>query len=389
MVCPADPMNFITEGQTMSESLFLQGNEACALGAIRAGLKFYGGYPITPSSEVAEVCSVELPKVGGRFIQMEDEIASIATIIGASLAGAKSMTATSGPGFSLMQEALGYAIMAEVPIVVVNVQRGGPSTGHPTGCAQGDLMQSRWGTHGDHPIITLYPESVSEVFYETIRAFNLAERYRQPVIFLMDEILAHMRESLEVRNDIEIVERKTYNTDPKDYRPYEMENDIPKMADFGAGYRFHVTGLFHDETGFPDVSGKRVQGTVDRLHRKIEKNEEDICRSEEIQLSDADIVFLAVGPQARAVKMAVRELRKKGVKAGLFRPITIWPFPEKRFTKVIEKARSLVVVEMNKGQLAGEVRKYKTPNLKIHSITKVDSKMISPEEIISQLEGVC
>jgi 2-oxoglutarate ferredoxin oxidoreductase subunit alpha len=370
----------------MSESLFLQGNEACAVAAIRAGLRFYGGYPITPSSEVAEVCSAELPKVGGRFIQMEDEIASIATIIGASLAGAKSMTATSGPGFSLMQEALGYAIMAEVPIVVVNVQRGGPSTGHPTGCAQGDLMQARWGTHGDHPIISIYPESVSEVYYETIRAFNLAEKYRQPVVFLMDEILAHMRESIPLK-DVEVVERKKYTTDAKDYKPYAIENDIPQMADFGAGYRFHVTGLYHDETGFPDVSGKRIQNTIDRLHRKIENNVHDICKSEEMHTADADILFLAVGPQARAVKMAVKELRAKGVKAGLFRPITVWPFPEARFTELTSKAQTLVVVEMNKGQLANEVRKFKSPHLKIQSITKVDSKMISPDEIMEQLEG--
>jgi 2-oxoglutarate ferredoxin oxidoreductase subunit alpha len=372
----------------MPISQFLQGNEACALGAIRAGLRFYGGYPITPSSEVAEVCSTELPKIGGRFIQMEDEIASIATVIGASLAGAKSMTATSGPGFSLMQEALGYAIMAEVPMVVVNVQRGGPSTGHPTGCAQGDLMQARWGTHGDHPIITLYPESVPEVYYEMIRAMNLAEKYRQPVVFLMDEILAHMRESLIIHDDIEVVERKKYDTPADQYKPYEMKNDVPMMANFGEGYRFHVTGLFHDETGFPDVSGKRIQTTIDRLHRKIDNNVADICKWEELHTSDADLLFLAVGPQARAVKMAVKELRKRGVRAGLFRPVTIWPFPEARFTELISKASTLVVTEMNKGQLASEVRKYRTPNLRIHSITKVDSKMIAPSEILEQLGGI-
>ena len=372
----------------MSESQFLQGNEACAMGAIRAGLTFYGGYPITPSSEIAEVCSVELPKIGGRFIQMEDEIASLASCLGASLAGAKTMTATSGPGFSLMQECLGYAVMAEIPTVIVNVMRGGPSTGHPTGVAQGDLMQARWGTHGDHPIISIYPESVPEVYYETIRAFNLAEKYRQPVVFLMDEILAHMRESIPMHSDIEVVQRAKYDTPPQDYLPYEMKNDIPQMADFGQGYRFHVTGLFHDETGFPDVSGGRVQGTVDRLHRKIESNVDDICRWEEVQTEDADVLFLAVGPQARAVKLAIKTLRSRGIKAGLFRPITLWPFPEARFTQLASKAKTLVVTEMNKGQLASEIRKYKTPNLKIHSMTKVDSKMISPEEIIEQMEGV-
>lgn len=372
----------------MADRQFLQGNEACALGAIRAGLRFYGGYPITPSSEIAEVCSRELPKVGGRFIQMEDEIASAATIIGASLAGAKSMTATSGPGFSLMQECLGYAVMAEVPLVLVNVMRGGPSTGHPTGASQGDLMQARWGTHGDHPTVAIYPSSISEIYYGCIRAFNIAETYRHPVIFLMDEILGHMRESIDVSLPVELVERKRPNVAPEAYRPYDTKDDIPQMTDFGLGYRFHVTGLFHDETGFPDLSGQRIQESLDRLHRKIENNAEKIWEWEEVDTENMDILIMAVGVQARAAKMAQRILRERGVKAGLFRPITIWPFPDKPLCKLLGKVKTLVVAEMNRGQLANEVRKYKTPDLTIHSITRVDSKMITPMEIVEQVEGV-
>lgn len=372
----------------MSERRFLQGNEACALGAIRAGLRFYGGYPITPSSEVAEVCSRELPQIGGRFIQMEDEIASIATTIGASLAGAKSMTATSGPGFSLMQEALGYAIMAEIPTVVVNVMRGGPSTGHPTGASQGDIMQARWGTHGDHPAIAIYPSSIAEIYYQIIRAFNLAETYRHPVIFLMDEVLAHMRESIDTSRPVEIVERTVPTVSPDVYKPYATIDDVPVITDFGKGYRFHVTGLFHDETGFPDLSGQRIEDSLDRLHRKIENNVNHIWEWEEDGIEDMDVLLMGVGVQARGVKMAQRILRERGIKAGIFRPITIWPFPDLPLLRMLDKVKTLVVAEMNRGQLANEVRKYKRPDLTIHSITRIDCKMISPYEIVEQVEGV-
>ncbi|HMA69066.1 MAG TPA: 2-oxoacid:acceptor oxidoreductase subunit alpha [Candidatus Mcinerneyibacterium sp.] len=367
---------------------FLQGNEACALGAVKAGLKFFGGYPITPSSEVAEVCSVELPKVGGRFVQMEDEIASIASIIGASLAGAKSMTATSGPGFSLMQEALGMAIMGEVPIVVVSVMRGGPSTGHPTGPSQGDLMQARWGTHGDHPIISIYPESVNEIYYEVIRAFNLAEKYRQPVVFLMDEILGHMKESVFVDDKkINIVERRKIKRDQNNYEPFYIENDIPITANYGEGYRFHITGLFHDETGFPDVSGENIQKNIDRMYRKIEKNLDDIQKNEEINTEDMDVLLLSVGTQARSAKMAIKKLNEENVKAGLLRPVTLWPFPGKRIEELGNKVDNIVVVEMNKGQLADEAKKY-VDKEKIVSLNKLNSELISPDEIIEKVKGV-
>ena len=367
---------------------FLQGNEACALGAVKAGLKFFGGYPITPSSEVAEVCSVELPKVGGRFVQMEDEIASIASIIGASLAGAKSMTATSGPGFSLMQEALGMAIMGEVPIVVVSVMRGGPSTGHPTGPSQGDLMQARWGTHGDHPIISIYPESVNEIYYEVIRAFNLAEKYRQPVVFLMDEILGHMKESVFVDDKkINIVERRKIKRDQNNYEPFYIENDIPITANYGEGYRFHITGLFHDETGFPDVSGENIQKNIDRMYRKIENNLDDIQKNEEINIEDMDVLLLSVGTQARSAKMAIKKLNEENVKAGFLRPVTLWPFPGKRIEELGKKVDNIVVVEMNKGQLADEAKKY-VDKEKIVSLNKLNSELISPDEIIEKVKGV-
>ena len=371
----------------MGEIRFLQGNEACALGAMKAGLTFYGGYPITPSSEVAEKCSKYLPAQGGRFIQMEDEIASIASVIGASLAGAKSMTATSGPGFSLMQEALGFGIMAEVPFVVVNVMRGGPSTGHPTGPAQGDIMQARWGTHGDHPMISIYPASVPETYYEIIRAFNLSEKYRQPVVFLMDEILGKMNESVEIRDDIEILERKKVDAPVDGYRPYKMEGGVPEMANYGEGYRFHVTGLFHDETGFPDMDGENIQKHIDRMYGKIEGNLDEILRWEETGSETPEILFIAFGTQARSVKMAVRELNRDGIAAKLLRPVTVWPMPEERIAALSQQVKKVVVVEMNKGQMADEIRKYVGAD-KLVPLNRLNSEMISPAEIIDTVKGV-
>jgi len=375
----------------MKDIKFLQGNEACALAGIRAGMNFYAGYPITPSSEIAEVCSRELPKIGGRFIQMEDEIASIAAICGASLAGSKVMTATSGPGFSLMQEALGYGIMAEIPLVVVNVMRGGPSTGHPTGASQGDLMQARWGTHGDHPIIALYPASIPEVWSETMRAFNLAEKFRQPVILLMDEILAHVRESVCLEEStIEVVNRKLPAPGQKDYLPYAIHDDslVPVVPNYGTGYKFHTTGLYHDETGFPDVNDELIRNFLERLHQKIEKNIEQIQSWKTIHTDDMDVLFLSVGTQSRAVEMAIEMLQERGIKAGLFRPLTVWPFPSEEFSKQAAKVKHVFVVEMNRGQLCGEMKKYVHPQNELHSINRLDSKMVTPEYIADFVKGV-
>ncbi len=373
---------------TMKDIRFASGNEACTLGALRAGAKFYGGYPITPSSEVAESSAEELPKIGGRFIQMEDEIASMCSIIGASLAGAKSFTATSGPGFSLMQEALGYAVMTEVPLVVINVMRGGPSTGVPTGPAQGDIMQARWGTHGDHPIIVLYSSSVQETYEQTIRAFNLAEKYRQPVILLMDEILGHMYGSLHIPENIEVVSRRTIKVDPATYKPFEAINDIPQTANYGEGYRFHVTGLNHDETGFPVLESDVVKRGIDRIHRKIDNNLDDILAWEEIGTDDMDVLLVSLGTQAQAAKMAQKLLKQENIKAGLFRPITVWPFPGKRFSELSKKVKKIVVVEMNKGQIAEELLKYADCASEVVPLNEVNMKMISPYEIMKTVKEV-
>ncbi len=344
----------------MADIRFIQGNEACALGAIYAGCRFFAGYPITPSSEIAEMLSEELPLVDGAFIQMEDEIGAMAAIIGASLAGKKSMTATSGPGMSLKLENLGYACITEVPCVIVNVQRGGPSTGLPTSPAQADIMQARWGTHGDHPIIAVCPSSVSEMFTETVRAFNLAEMFRTPVILLSDEIIGHMREKIIIpqEGDIPIFNRKKPDVPPEEYKPFKGKEDyVPPMAEFGSGYRYHVTGLSHNEDGFPIQSGELVHYMNVRMHNKIYKNLDRILKNEIYMCDDAEIIIFAMGGSARSSKGAIRHLREEGIKAGLFRPLTIWPFPEEDLKKACSKAKNVLVVEMNLGQIVNEVER--------------------------------
>ncbi len=366
----------------------MQGNEACVEGAIAAGMKFYAGYPITPSTEIAELCSEKLPVVGGKFIQMEDEIAGMAAVIGASLTGQKSMTATSGPGFSLKQENIGYASYAEIPCVIVNVQRGGPSTGQPTSPSQGDVMQARWGTHGDHPIIAICPSSVKETFDLTIRAFNLSEKYRIPVILLMDEVVGHMREKIELPDiaDIEIIDRKRPNCDSDEYLPYKAEADlVPLMADFGAGYRYHVTGLAHDETGFPSNSYEVADKLIRRLMNKIEIHKDDIITWEEENIDDADVLIIAFGGVARSAKAAIKQLRENGIKVGLFRPITIWPFPQERLRELADKVKVMIVVEMNLGQLILEVQRICNNIVKIDGVNKVNGEIIYPEEIVTKV----
>ncbi len=344
----------------MADIRFIQGNEACALGAIYAGCRFFAGYPITPSSEIAEMLSEELPLVDGAFIQMEDEIAAMAAVIGGSLAGKKSMTATSGPGMSLKLENLGYACITEIPCVIVNVQRGGPSTGLPTSPAQADIMQARWGTHGDHPIIAVCPSSVSEMFTETVRAFNLAEMFRTPVIVLSDEIIGHMREKIVIpeEGEIPIVNRKKPKVSPEEYKPFKGEEDyVPPMAAFGEGYRYHVTGLSHNEEGFPIQSGELVHQMNVRMHNKIYKNLDKILKNEVYMCDDAEVIIFAIGGSARSSKGAIRHLREEGIKAGLFRPLTIWPFPEDELRRVCSKAKNVLVVEMNLGQIVFEVER--------------------------------
>lgn len=365
----------------------MQGNEACVEGAIAAGMKFYAGYPITPSTEIAELSAAMLPRISGKFIQMEDEIASISAIIGASLTGLKSMTATSGPGFSLKQEGIGYAVIAEVPCVIVNVQRGGPSTGLPTSPAQGDIMQARWGTHGDHSIIALYPSTVKEIYTTTIKAFNLAEKYRTPVILLMDEVIAHMREKIEIpsADEIEIYNRKKPNINPEEYLPYKINNEdiVPEMASFGEGYRFHVTGLVHNETGFPTSNQILAENLIKRLVNKIEDNADDIVEYEEYLLDDAEEVIIAYGATARSAKSAIDFLREEGIKIGMFRPITIWPIAQKQIQEIGKNVKKISVIEMNMGQYYLEVDRIANKFTKVEKYGRVNGELITPEEIIS------
>ncbi len=376
----------------MDDIRFMQGNEACALGAIYAGCRFFAGYPITPSSEIAEMLSEKLPLVDGAFIQMEDEIGAMAAIIGASLTGKKAMTATSGPGMSLKMENLGYACITEIPCVIVNVQRGGPSTGLPTSPAQGDIMQARWGTHGDHPIIALCPSSVSEMFTETVRAFNLSEMFRTPVIILSDEIIAHMREKIIIPKEgsIPIINRKKPKVKPEEYKPFRGEEDyVPPMASFGEGYRYHVTGLSHNEDGFPIQSGELVHEMNVRMHNKIYKNLDRILKNEVYMCDDAEIIIFATGGSARSAKGAIRHLREMGIKAGLIRPLTIWPFPEEELKKVCSKVKNVLVVEMNLGQIFFEVQRVLgCIGIQVDGMFDSSGEPIIPLSIVEQVKKI-
>jgi 2-oxoglutarate ferredoxin oxidoreductase subunit alpha len=369
----------------------MTGNEACAAGALAAGLQFFAGYPITPSSEIAEDLSFHLPKTGGRFIQMEDEIAAMGAIIGASLSGAKSMTATSGPGFSLKQENIGYACMAEVPCVVVNVQRGGPSTGLPTLPQQSDVMQARWGTHGDHPIIALCPQSVRESFDLTVVAFNLAEKYRTPVVLLLDETVGHISEKVQLptEDEITVYDRPKPSVPPDQYLPYKhTEGDIPEMATFGTGYRFHVTGLCHDETGFPTNDTKQIDLNLRRLNRKLDHYLDDIIMVESFELADAEIGLFAYGSTARSARRAMAMARERGIKAGLLRPLTLWPFPATEVRAMAEQVDWIVVPEMNLGQMQHEVEWAAAGRCQVDGVHRVDGEPISPLEILGKIEEV-
>ncbi len=373
----------------MAKIVLMQGNEACVEGALAAGMRFYAGYPITPSTEIAEFSSVRLPQVGGRFIQMEDEISSMAAIIGASVAGTKSMTASSGPGISLKQENFGYACIAEVPCVVVNVQRSGPSTGLPTSPSQGDMMQAKWGTHGDHPVIALCPSSVRETFDLTVRAFNLAEKYRTPVLLMMDEIIGHLREGVEIpdASEIEVINRATESIDPK--RPYYVPEGeyVPAMKPFGQGQRYHITGLSHGETGFPTNSNEITHNLVRRLIDKVEMNKDDIVTYEEVNCDDADVVVVCYGGTARAAQTACQMAREQGIKAGMFRPITVWPFPTEQLEALSKKVKRIVVAEHNDGQILLEVQRVVKSNCEVDFIGKIDGTVMTPSEILEKIGG--
>ncbi|HHW91691.1 MAG TPA: 2-oxoacid:acceptor oxidoreductase subunit alpha [Firmicutes bacterium] len=376
-------------GENERQAVLMSGNEACVEGALLAGINFFAGYPITPSTEIAEGLAERLPRHGGKFIQMEDEIASMAAVVGASLAGAKAMTATSGPGFSLKQENIGFAAMAEVPCVVVNVQRYGPSTGLPTSPAQGDIMQARWGTHGDHPMIALMPASVQESLTLTIEAFNLAEKFRTPVILLLDEVVGHMREGIVPprKEEIMIKKRKKPTAPPEEYLPYRAEPDgVPPMANFGDGYRFHVTGLVHDETGFPRGRGSDGDYLVRRLTNKVKNH--FVPMVEEYLTEDAEIAVVACGSVARSAKRAVNLGREQGIKVGLVRPISIWPFPEKAIKDLAGKVRAIVVPEMNLGQVALEVERCACGKAVVYRLNRIDAELITPDEILAKIQEV-
>jgi 2-oxoglutarate ferredoxin oxidoreductase subunit alpha len=364
---------------------FVQGNEACMEGALYAGVEFFAGYPITPSTEIAELLARRLPMAGGKFIQMEDELASICAIIGASLTGHKVMTATSGPGFSLMQEALGYAIMAEIPCVIVDVQRGGPSTGIPTHGSQGDIMQARWGTHGDHAIIALTASNHQDVFAMTIEAFNMAETYRTPVILLFDEIVGHMREKLVVpeRGEIPLVERlRTSVQGGVNYHPYLPREDgrLP-MSDFGGVHRYNVTGLYHDMWGFPSSDPTVVHGLIRHLVDKIENRTNLLARYKEHYLEDADVVMVSYGSAARSALHVVKNRRRRGERLGLLELQTLWPFPSAVVREKCAQAESVVVVELNMGQMMQEVKKAVDYPERVFLANRIDGVFITPTDI--------
>lgn len=368
--------------------LLLQGNEAIVEGALAAGCRFFAGYPITPATEISEVMSVRLPAEDGTFIQMEDEIASLGAVIGASLAGVKSMTATSGPGFSLMQENLGFACVAEVPCVIVDVMRAGPSTGLPTNVSQGDVMQARWGTHGDHPIIVLAVSTTQDCFSITVKAFNLSEKYRTPVIILADEVVAHTREKISLPHpeELEVVDRLRPNMPPEWYVPYEDNpRGVPPMGIFGDGYRYHVTGLIHDVRGFPTQRPDEIVPFMNRIFRKINQHFFEIQMVEEELMEDAEVVVIAYGCVARSARRAVRDARARGVKAGLLQIVTLWPFARQAVEPILRHVRAVLIPELNMGQMSREVKRVNQGMTRVETINRIDGSLITPNEILTRL----
>ena len=370
----------------------LQGNEAVVEGALMAGMRFFAGYPITPSTEIAERCALRLPQEGGRFIQMEDELASMAAVIGASVVGVKAMTATSGPGFSLMQENIGYAALAEIPCVIVDVQRAGPSTGMPTSPSQGDYMQARWGTHGDHPIIAISPSSVQEAYSETIRAFNLSERLRVPVILLMDEAVGHLREGIELLNadEVEVFDRLIKNDPEQAEMPYAIlpGEYAPRMTPFGRGVFYNITGLIHDDWGFPTSSPEVADRQCRRIMEKIARNTGQIERYEALYMEDAEVCVVSFGGTAWSVQAAVEAVRRDGYCVGSFRPVTVWPFPEAALGRICNRVSDIIVAELNYGQMKQEVERVAAGRCRVHHLGKVNGNLFTPEEICGAIQEV-
>ena len=378
----------------MPRAEFWQGNKAIAMGGIDAGCRFFGGYPITPSTEIAEVMAEELPKLGGKFIQMEDEIGGIAATIGASIAGKKAMTGTSGPGFSLKQELLGYGYIAEIPFVCVDVQRGGPSTGLPTKVSQGDIMQARWGTHGDHATIAYAPSSVQECYDLSVKAFNMAERFRQPVLIMADEVVGHMRERIVVpdASSLKVIDRKRPSVSPDKFIPYlaDAEDDIPPMAAFGDGYRWHVTGLTSNDWGFPTNNTADIDKKVTRMLRKVDRFRSEVVEYAAESCDDAEVLVVSFGCVSRSALRAVRELRSRGKKVGHFRPITVWPFPDAELENIVKNSpiKHVIVPELNMGQLFLEIDRAVHGRCETHSKTLLNGELFKPAQIISYIEEV-
>lgn len=367
--------------------LLMQGNEACAEGALAAGVRFFAGYPITPSTEIAERMAERLPALGGVFIQMEDEIACMAAVIGAAVGGMRAITATSGPGFSLKQENIGYAIMAEIPCVIVNVQRMGPSTGVPTAPAQGDVMQSRWGTHGDHPIIVFSPASVYETFYLTVAAVNLSQKLRQPVILLLDEVVGHMREKVMIPEVGKLLVEKTSNRVPPGWKPYDLKGVTP-LVPFGSGCYYHVTGLFHDEYGFPTDSPQAVAEALNTLHDKLIDFRQEIVFTNYYGAPEPRVAIVAYGCTVRSARAAIKETYfNRRWPVGLLSLQTLWPFPDQEVASLARKADVIVVPEMNMGQLVSEVERCVRGRAEVVPLNRYDGEMIHPKQIVDCLRG--
>ena len=379
----------MAEKVVLTGTHFMNGDHACCEGALAAGCRFFAGYPITPATEVAERMSRRLPQLGGIYIQMEDELASMAAILGASWGGVKSMTSTSGPGFSLMMENIGLGICTETPCVVCNVQRAGPSTGLPTLVAQGDMMQARWGSHGHYEIIALSPSSPQEMFDFTIRAFNLSEQFRLPVIIMADEVIGHMNERVIIpqAQEIKIVNRRKATGPPENYLPYQADADgIAPMANCGDGYRIHVTGLTHDDRGYPAMNAEAQEHMVARLVGKIRNNHKQIIRTENIFLDDACVVVVAYGISARSARHAVREARKIGIRAGLIKLETIWPFPEELIRSIATNVRALIMPEINGGQMVLELERCSAGACPVTLVSHFGGAIIKPGTILQAIK---
>ena len=370
--------------------MFTMGDIASAEGALSAGCRYFGGYPITPATEIAEWMSQRMPELGGAYVQYEDEIASITSVIGASWTGVKSMTATSGPGVSLMLEAIGLAVMTETPLVLVNIMRGGPSTGQPTKGQQGDVMQAKWGSHGDYQIIALTPASVQEMFDQTVQAFNLSEQFRTPVFVLADETVGHMRERLVIpaKKDLKLVYRKTPTVDPSEYLPFKADDDlVPPMALFGSKYQFYATGLTHDERGYPSDKENIQIELVTRLNDKIVKNADKIIDLERFMLDDAKIAVISYGTPSRSAKRAIRDAREQGIKVGMLRLKTVWPFPEEQVAQLASEVDHIIVAEQNLGQVYYMVKGAASPT-PVHLMTKPAGMPQLPHEILDKIKEV-